>query len=84
MVEVAEATVKKWGSSLGIIIPKEVAEKEGIKDGEKVSVIVRKQIDLKKTKKAWKDLQKAGKEISKKWEGPPAVEEIREQRTKKW
>ncbi|MBI2093824.1 MAG: AbrB/MazE/SpoVT family DNA-binding domain-containing protein [Candidatus Omnitrophica bacterium] len=39
MVEVAEATVKKWGSSLGIIIPKEVAEKEGIKDGEKVSVI---------------------------------------------
>ena len=84
MVEIAETTAKKWGSSLGIIIPKEVAEKEGIKDGEKVSIIVRKQIDLKKTKKAWENLQKIGKEASKKWKGPSAVEEIRDQRTKKW
>jgi len=43
MIEV-ECIAKKWGSSLGIIIPKEVALEEGIKPNEKVRVVVRKAV----------------------------------------
>ena len=35
-----EAKPKKWGNSLGITIPKEIAEEEGIKAGKKVRVFV--------------------------------------------
>jgi hypothetical protein len=41
-------------------------------------------IDKQKTEVAWKNLLNASKEISKKWKGPSAVEEIRGQREKKW
>lgn len=35
MIE-CEATAKKWGNSIGIIIPKEVAESRKIKENSKV------------------------------------------------
>ena len=35
MIE-CEAVVKKWGNSIGVVIPKEVAEKRGIKENSKV------------------------------------------------
>ena len=35
MIE-CEATAKKWGNSIGIIIPKEVAESKKIKENSKV------------------------------------------------
>jgi hypothetical protein len=41
-------------------------------------------IDKQKTEIAWENLLNASKEISKKWRGPCAVEEIRRQREKKW
>lgn len=41
MIEV-ECVAKKWGSSVGIIIPKEVVIGEGIKPNEKICVIVKK------------------------------------------
>lgn len=41
-------------------------------------------IDKQKTEIAWKNLLNASKQISKKWKGPSAVEEIRRQREKKW
>lgn len=79
-----KATAKKWGSSIGIIIPKEVVEKEKIKEGQEIEIFLKKPIDIKKSQDAWKRLQEVGKEASKKWKGPSAVEEIRNQRTKKW
>lgn len=36
----------------------------------------------RKTEKAWKRLMQSSKEISKRWQGKNAVEEIREQREK--
>ena len=33
---------KKWGNSIGVIIPKEVAEREGIKEGNPVELMVRR------------------------------------------
>ena len=41
-------------------------------------------IDQEKAERAWEDLMLASEEISQKWEGPSAAEEIRLQREKKW
>ena len=35
MIE-CESTAKKWGNSIGIIIPKEVTERQGIRENTKV------------------------------------------------
>ena len=42
------AIVQKWGNSLGIKLPKELVEKQQIKEGDKISLpIVIKKADLK-------------------------------------
>jgi len=41
-MEACEAVAKEWGNSLGIIIPKTILEKEGIKKGERLSVFIGK------------------------------------------
>ena len=41
-------------------------------------------IDREKAEKAWDDLMSASEEISQRWEGPSAAEEVRLQREKKW
>ena len=47
MGEVFEAKVRKVGTSLGLLIPKNVAEKEGLKEGEKIDVaLLRKNLKL--------------------------------------
>ena len=43
MPELFKAKVRKVGSSLGILIPKEVIEKQKIKEGEEVEVGLLKQ-----------------------------------------
>ncbi len=35
-----ESQVNKWGNSLGIVIPKEIVDKEGIKENEKVRFLI--------------------------------------------
>jgi hypothetical protein len=40
--------------------------------------------DRAKVEEAWKDLMLASEEISKRWRGQSAVEEIRQQREKIW
>lgn len=44
--------------------------------------LIAKPLDKKKTRKAWLDMKKASKDISKRWKGPAAVKEIKKQRTK--
>jgi len=41
MTEV-EAVAKKWGSSLGIVIPKNIVEQEHIVENEKVKIEIKK------------------------------------------
>ena len=41
-----ESTARKWGSSLAVVIPREVAEMEKIKEGDKVYLVVEKHADL--------------------------------------
>ncbi|MBI1970634.1 AbrB/MazE/SpoVT family DNA-binding domain-containing protein [Candidatus Woesearchaeota archaeon] len=38
----AECTTRKWGNSIGIIIPKEIVEKEHIKEDEKIVVDIKR------------------------------------------
>lgn len=50
----------------------------------KKSLLVIRVRDVKKSEAAWKGLLAAADVVSKKWKGPSAVEEIREQRSKAW
>ena len=69
-----ETKPKKWGNSLGITIPKEIAEEEGIKEGKRIKVFVL--IEEKKTLKEmfgslkeWKKpTDKIMKEIDKRYD----------------
>ena len=47
---VIDVRVKKWGNSFGVVIPKEVIEKEDIKEDEDVRLIV-----VKKSSKILKE-----------------------------
>lgn len=44
MTEEIEATTRKWGSSIGIIIPNDVVEKEHLKPNEKIKLVIKKEI----------------------------------------
>jgi antitoxin component of MazEF toxin-antitoxin module len=55
MVEIKVKT-RKWGNSIGIIIPKEVVKKEKIKPRQEVSILLIKNSNaLKKTFSTMKD-----------------------------
>lgn len=43
-----ELIVKKWGNSMGVILPKELVEKERLKENDKILVQVVKKADLRK------------------------------------
>ena len=40
MVLEVEVKLKKWGSSIGLVLPKKAVEKEGLKEGDSVKVVV--------------------------------------------
>lgn len=42
-----ELIVKKWGNSMGVILPKELVEKEKLKENDKIVVEVVKKADLR-------------------------------------
>ncbi len=41
-----EAVVRKWGNSVGVILPKELVERESLKENEKVLLEVVKEANL--------------------------------------
>jgi len=40
-------TLKRWGNSYGVLIPKNVALKKGIKENDEVEVTIRKVVDIR-------------------------------------
>lgn len=62
----SKSKLKRWGNSFGVVIPKEMVEKEGLKEGEEVQVSVTKTSDVRHLfgKYQFKNLQKQ-KEIMK-------------------
>ena len=43
-----ELVIKKWGNSLGVVLPKELVQKRHLKENDKVMVEVVKEADLTK------------------------------------
>ncbi|MDD5133691.1 MAG: AbrB/MazE/SpoVT family DNA-binding domain-containing protein [Candidatus Nanoarchaeia archaeon] len=43
-----EVNIRKWGNSMGIILPKEIIKKEGLKENEKILIDIFKEADLSK------------------------------------
>ena len=42
-----EVTVKKWGNSMGIILPRELVEKNKLEENDKIIIEVVKKADLR-------------------------------------
>ena len=65
-----QAVVRKWGNSVGIILPKEVVEKEQLKTNQKIIVDIIKPTDLSHlfgTLKTKKSAQQFKDEVRKGW-----------------
>ncbi len=61
--------VRKWGNSLGIVIPREEASREGIKENDEVEVVVRKATNIRQLfgKYKFKDVQAVKEELREGW-----------------
>ena len=66
---VLEVKTKRWGNSLGVILPKEMLEKRQLKENEKIGIKVFKEADLtsifgsfksKKSGQAFKNMVRRG------------------------
>ena len=70
LIMITKSKVKRWGNSLGVILPKTLVEEEGLKEGEEVEVIVRKVSDVRtlRGKYPFKDLQNEKDEMKHGWE----------------
>ncbi len=61
--------VKKWGNSLGLIVPADLARKEGIKEGDEVEYQLKKCNDVKELfgKYPMGNVQKIKNELRREW-----------------
>ena len=41
-----EVTIKKWGNSMGVLLPKELVEKERLKENQKININIVKEVNL--------------------------------------
>ncbi len=62
-------TLKRWGNSYGVVIPKDVAAKKRIKENDEVEVIIRKAVDIRDLfgKYRFDDVQKLKDELREGW-----------------
>jgi len=65
-----KARLRRWGNSYGVVLPKEVVEKEGLKEGDEVEISVRRVSDIRRLfgRYPFKDLQFEKEEMRKGWE----------------
>jgi len=66
----ARSKLKRWGNSYGVVVPKEIVEKEGLREGELVEISVRRASDVGRLfgKYPFKDLQVQKESMRKGWE----------------
>ena len=64
-----QTVLRKWGNSIGVVIPKEIIEKEKLREGKEVFVMIESKNDLNEvfgSLKDWKiDTQKLKDELRK-------------------
>ena len=61
--------MRKWGNSLGVVIPREEATKEGLKENDEVEIVIKKAVDIRQLfgRYKFKDLQSLKDEMRKGW-----------------
>lgn len=63
--------LKKWGNSIGIVIPSEALQEKNLREGEEVIIEIKKKDKIKEifgSLKDWKiDSQKMKEELRKEW-----------------
>jgi len=61
--------LKRWGNSYGIIIPKDVAVREGIKENDEVEVIIKRAGNIRDLfgKYRFEDVQRLKDELREGW-----------------
>ena len=64
MIE-CETVTRKWGNSIGLIIPKNVAEKSHLKENKKLRIIIIEESPIKRTFGMLKEWKKPTKQIIK-------------------
>lgn len=58
-----EVIAKKWGSSIGIVLPKELVDKQMIRENDKIIIEVVKEADLTKLFGSLKKKKMSGQEF---------------------
>lgn len=66
---VIRTTLRKWGNSYGVVIPKDVALKEGIRENDEVEVVIKKAVDIRSLfgKYRFDDVQRVKDELREGW-----------------
>jgi len=66
---ITKSKVKRWGNSLGVVLPKTLVEEEELREGEEIEVTVRKVADVRnlRGKYPFKDLQHEKNEMKRGW-----------------
>ena len=68
---ITKATLKSWGSSLGVVIPRDLIRVEHLKEGEEILIDVKKKHSLSEvfgSLKDWKiDSQKVKDTLRREW-----------------
>ncbi len=66
----AKTTVKCWGNSLGVVLPKALVDEEELKEGEEVEITVRKISDVRslRGKYPFKNLQHEKEKMKRGWQ----------------
>lgn len=65
----AKSKLKRWGNSYGVVVPKEIVEKEGLVEGEIVEISVRKAAEVERLfgRYPFKNLQSQKDALRKGW-----------------
>lgn len=66
----SKSKIRRWGNSFGVLIPKDIVEKEGLREGEEVQVSVTKTSDIKHLfgKYPFRDLAKQKEKMKEGWD----------------
>lgn len=61
--------VRKWGNSLGVVIPREEASREGLRENDEVEIVIRNTVDIRQLfgKYKFRDLQSFKDELREGW-----------------
>jgi len=61
--------MRRWGNSLGVVIPREEVSKEGLKENDEVEIVIRKAVDIRQLfgKYKFRDLQSLKDELREGW-----------------